>query len=1344
LLVLVVPSAALGVQLHAFSGSFGAPGAGAGQLALRLTGSPGREARGSGLAVNRETGDVYVADTANNRIDEFSAAGTFVRAFGWAVDATTPEAKLQQCTTVSGCQAGSSGNEPGQLKAPTFLAVDNSCALHKPLPLTGSECQSFDPSAGDLYVAGVGQNLVSAKNIVTKYDSEGNLVGAWGDNGEGFEKAGPANGQLNGANAPKGPFGQPTGLAVDPTGNLWVGVEGTDTAPNAHVYEFAQTGGFEREWGLPELNVVQPQGIAVDSSGGVYVSQLAEEVRKFSAVGKNLGLVYRTHQDHDGQLKPSITAVTLDPATNDLFIDEGAAIQDVFGQCEPNPLGCGPTQTFGSGHLVEAAGLALGPGGTVFAANTGTNQIAVFKTSLEASVQPATEVKATSAVLHATANAKGSEVTTCFFEYGSTDAYGRRLPCLNDSDQEVGTGALPVTGSAPVALHADAAGLKAGVSTHYRLRIGTATGEVLASEDEAFLTLVLPRIEAEEATAIAEAPPGSGEVSATLEANVNPQGLAVGSCQVEWGTSIAYGNTASCEPPAIPAGSVAVPIAVRLSGLQPGTTYHWRVAASDENGAESSPDNTFVFLSGPSTAEVSQECGNQALREANGSAALPDCRAYELVTPPHKNGASVALAGVLATIPPTVSQDGSRLLGASLQCFGAAPSCNAIRVQTGVPYEFTRSPSGWESTALATPAGQFTASTVRLESAESSRQLLSVAQHASPPAPGREWFYARSSDGSLSPIGPVAAEPGDIETFTSYYDQDLAGTADLSHVVYLTEKFSFWPSLDSGTHSLFEYAGEAEHPFLVAVTGGPGSTDLIGTCGVGRPGVLDSDSATLSADGRTVFFIVNSCPTGSGVNAGKSVPVSTLYARIDGESAGARTVKISGPAPEPACDSACQAQAPAAAQFVGSSSDGSMVYFTSTGQLTNEATQGSQNLYLYRDLQEEPGPTGDHLTYVSAGDTSGQGPQMQGVMAVSPDGSHIYFVAKGLLAGANGERAEPEGGADNLYLYDANARTTRFIATLPGKTGAETSQWAQGETVANVTADGRYLLFTSAGRLTPDATRDEGPQQVYRYDAQRETLTRVSIGQRGFHDNGNRGTGGAKIVPASRSVDYSNGRPPLNPSMSVDGSRVFFESPVGLTLGALDDAPINGEGALAENVYEWEQDGTEGCALAAGCVYLISDGHDLAQSALYQSSAVQLIGTDAEGKNVFFSTARPLVPADGDTGRDVYDARVGGGFTPAPTPVSCQGEACQGGPAAASIFAMPGSATLNGLGNLAPPTTPKPKAKPLARARLLAKALKACHTKQSRHKRAACERQARKRYGTPASHAKSKSHKGGK
>lgn len=119
--------------------SFCPPGEGAGQCS---------EPRG--LATDFETARLYVADTANNRIDVFKAEnGEFLFAFGWGVD--TGAAKLEKCTTASGCQAGIAGSGAGQLSAPRMIAVDNIVGsasrhdLYVAEPTGGGRVQKFGP-----------------------------------------------------------------------------------------------------------------------------------------------------------------------------------------------------------------------------------------------------------------------------------------------------------------------------------------------------------------------------------------------------------------------------------------------------------------------------------------------------------------------------------------------------------------------------------------------------------------------------------------------------------------------------------------------------------------------------------------------------------------------------------------------------------------------------------------------------------------------------------------------------------------------------------------------------------------------------------------------------------------------------------------------------------------------------------------------------------------------------------------------------------------------------------------------------------------------------------------------
>jgi hypothetical protein len=274
-------------------------------------------------------------------------------------------------------------------------------------------------------------------------------------------------------------------------------------------------------------------------------------------------------------------------------------------------------------------------------------------------------------------------------------------------------------------------------------------------------------------------------------------------------------------------------------------------------------------------------------------------------------------------------------------------------------------------------------------------------------------------------------------------------------------------------------------------------------------------------------------------------------------------------------------------------------------------------------------------------------------------------------------------------------------------------------------------------------------------------MTRVSIGADGYNDNGNAGVGNASIVvPSVTAVPYRG-----DPTMSNDGSRVFFQSPVGLTPHALNDVQIetvedteNGTTKFvpvyADNVYEWQQAGVSGCppSDASGCVYLISDGRDVhtdspslpcgQKSDGFDRSAVCLLGTDATGDNVFFSTADQLVPEDTDTQVDIYDAQVCSSSEPcaphqAPPPEPCQGEQCHGIPEATPSLLAPGTATFNGEGNVA---SPPPPAKPAVKKKTVT--CKRGHVKKKVHKKETCVRKKTKKDKTAKKSSKSK--RGGK
>ena len=214
---------------------------------------------------------------------------------------------------------------------------------------------------------------------------------------------------------------------------------------------------------------------------------------------------------------------------------------------------------------------------------------------------------------------------------------------------------------------------------------------------------------------------------------------------------------------------------------------------------------------------------------------------------------------------------------------------------------------------------------------------------------------------------------------------------------------------------------------------------------------------------------------------------------------------------------------------------------------------------------------------------------------ISEDGSHVYFVARGVLsvaANALGDEAVP--GGDNLYVYEREgpgAGRTAFIATL---SPADERDWARADDrPVLASTDGRYLVFTSVAELTHEAVAP-GVAQVFRYDAQTGGLVRASIA------GGNEESRGA-VLPTQPVTGFDS--PTDAASMSAPESGVvFFESAEDL----VPRAPV-------PSVYEYD----------AGKVYLISSG----LGALVQEGAppVHLLGSDSSGEDVFFTSPEQMV-----------------------------------------------------------------------------------------------------------------------
>jgi hypothetical protein len=174
-----------------------------------------------GVAVD-SSGNVYVADSSNHRIQKLASSGTFLTRWG------------------ANGGDGSSGNGNGEFRYPTGVVVD---------------------SSGNVYVADINNNRIQ------KLDSAGTFLTRWGTNG-GDGSSGNGNGEFDG----------PCGVAVDSLGNVYV----ADTANNriqkfdgTTWSSFASSGQF-----------YGPCGVAVDSSGNVYVADTNNNrIQKFTSAG---------------------------------------------------------------------------------------------------------------------------------------------------------------------------------------------------------------------------------------------------------------------------------------------------------------------------------------------------------------------------------------------------------------------------------------------------------------------------------------------------------------------------------------------------------------------------------------------------------------------------------------------------------------------------------------------------------------------------------------------------------------------------------------------------------------------------------------------------------------------------------------------------------------------------------------------------------------------------------------------------------------------------------------------------------------------------------------------------
>ncbi|MFH1230185.1 MAG: hypothetical protein V1709_01670 [Planctomycetota bacterium] len=182
-----------------------------------------------------------------------------------------------------------------------------------------------------------------------------------------------------------------------------------------------------------------------------------------------------------------------------------------------------------------------------------------------------------SATLNGTVNPNGLNVTSCYFDYGTSVSYG--------SLQNVVT--LPGNGTNPISVTANVSSLSA--STLYNFRVAaTNAGGITNGLNQTFNTAALPP----PPTCTTNVAGNIGAISATLNGTVNPNGANVTSCYFDYGTSVSYGSQQNV---ATLPGSGTNPISVtaNVSSLTPVTLYNFRVVATNDGGTTNGLNQTF-------------------------------------------------------------------------------------------------------------------------------------------------------------------------------------------------------------------------------------------------------------------------------------------------------------------------------------------------------------------------------------------------------------------------------------------------------------------------------------------------------------------------------------------------------------------------------------------------------------------------------------------------------------------------------------------------------------------------------------------------------------------------------
>lgn len=661
----------------------------------------------------------------------------------------------------------------------------------------------------------------------------------------------------------------------------------------------------------------------------------------------------------------------------------------------------------------------------------------------------------------------------------------------------VGSGELTgaeAESEAPIDVEADATGLVPNSTYAYKLVVHyaglqkeTPEGELGTFETEAL------KPDIQRATLWNPTP-----TSIKLRAEVHPHNSALTECHFEYGTGGLLDQTAPC---GLPGGNNFTAVAAEVSDLIPSTEYEFRLVVANSAGTTEGDTRSFTSLEEPAP----ESCPNETIRNAQHATHLPDCRAWEKVSPDDKGNGDIVGDG-LTTV---ASREGDAVVFNSRTTFGDTIGTGAAGQST---YLARRGADGWTTHSITpTPNPEalqtFFASTAVQTFSDDLRRAVVHAYDL--PAASDEW-------------------PGDWPPRRNIYLEDTA-TMDLDTVT-LSQKDVPFSIQNFKVPVTWGISADALHISFVPDPRPP-VTRFLPEAAAGVPNVYQWDKGVLSlagilpdetvpaagsdivppmyrnvmsADGSRLIFTVPSSSYGP----------SQLFQRIDGN----HTVWISQP--EHADEQQNESGA-SPADLQGVTPDGRTVFFTTAAGLIDQDTNGSTDLYRYTD-SPDPAEDQGNLTMISADGDLGGGK----VVGMSDDGERVYYQTQGasLFVWDHGD----------LHLVIAEVG---IIGNIDERMGAMDSEPGLGR----VSPDGRYLAFAVFFRSVVDFLENttNRHREMYVYDLDNNTITCVSC------------PAGPATADALKIPEVTQGDPKVfntgfRPNfLSADG-KVFFSTPEAL------------------------------------------------------------------------------------------------------------------------------------------------------------------------------------------------------